>query len=314
MKILVTGGLGFIGHNIVRMLENLGHDVSIIDNQTDYGIIPETELNYVMAERGKKILTRNIVLSDITHPLDDQLFLGVDIVIHLASFPRQKVVNKNPVAGSRVMSEGLLNLLEMSVKHKIKRFVYASSSMVYGDFNHTSIKEDAVCNPIVQYGIMKLAGEWLVKDYSRQYGLNYTIVRPSAVYGPCDVTDRVISKFFAAAMNGEDIQVHGIEEQLDFTYVDDAAMGIVLAATNKKSANSTYNISRGQSHSLMSAAMLITDIVGEGTIFIGKRDLSYPVRGQLSVKKAKKDFGYLPEVDLKQGLIKYYEWLTQIKK
>jgi nucleoside-diphosphate-sugar epimerase len=161
---------------------------------------------------------------------------------------------------------------------------------------------------------MKLAGEWLVKDYSRQYGLDYTIVRPSAVYGPCDVTDRVISKFFAGAMNGEDLQVHGIYEQLDFTYVDDAAMGIALASTSKKSANSTYNISRGQSHSLMSAAMLITDIVGKGTIFIGKRDSSYPIRGQLSVKRAKKDFGYLPNVDLKQGLVKYYEWLSQIKK
>ena len=313
MKILVTGGLGFIGHNIVCILENSGHEVSIIDNQTDYGIIPETELNYLMSERGKKILTQNIVLSDITHPLDDQLFLGVDVVVHLASFPRQKVVNKNPVVGSRVMSEGLLNLLEMSVKHKVKRFVYVSSSMVYGNFDHISIKEDAVCNPIGQYGIMKLAGEWLVKDYSRQYGLDYTIVRPSAVYGPYDVEDRVISKFFAAAMRGDKLMVNGANEALDFTFVDDTAMGIVLAATSENSVNKTYNISRGKSHTLLEAATLVAKIVGKGSVAINDRDMSYPVRGQLNIQQAKKDLGYIPAVDLEEGLVKYYKWLKQVK-
>jgi len=84
-------------------------------------------------------------------------------VIHLASFPRQKVVNANPQWGSRTMSEGLLNLLEYSRKHGVKKFVYISSSMVYGDFQD-QVREDAPCRPQGQYGIMKLAGEWLVRD------------------------------------------------------------------------------------------------------------------------------------------------------
>jgi len=312
MKILITGGLGFIGHNVVRVLENFNHAVRIIDNQTDYGVIPRVELEYIMLERYCRIHTRKITYANIAGPLDDKIFDGVDVVIHLASFPRQKVVNKNPTLGSRVMSEGLLNLLELSVKNKVKRFVYASSSMVYGNFHHTVDENDA-CTPIGQYGIMKLAGEWLVKDYSRQYGLDYTIVRPSAVYGPYDVTDRVISKFFAAAMRGEELQVHGADEHLDFTYVDDTATGIALAAISDNSVNSTYNISRGKSHSLLSAAELVTEIVGKGTVLVGKRDEAFPTRGQLSIQKAKTDFGYYPEIDLAQGLREYYDWLKYVR-
>jgi nucleoside-diphosphate-sugar epimerase len=265
-----------------------------------------------MLERYCRIHTRNITYANIADPLDDTIFDGVDVVIHLASFPRQKVVNKNPVLGSRVMSEGLLNLLELSVKHKVKRFVYASSSMVYGNFHHI-VDENEACAPIGQYGIMKLAGEWLVKDYSRQYGLDYTIVRPSAVYGPYDVTDRVISKFFAAAMRGEELQVHGADEQLDFTYIDDTATGISLAAISDNSVNSTYNISRGKSHSLLSAAELVTEIVGKGTVLLGKRDITYPTRGQLNIQKAKTDFGYYPEINLAQGLREYYDWLKYVR-
>ena len=126
-KILVTGGLGFVGHNVVRMLESFRHEVVIIDNKTSYGVIPQAELDYVMLERLCRIKTRDITLASIEEPFDDSIFEGVDIVIHLASFPRQKVVNRNPTLGSRVMSEGLLNLLNLSVKHKIKKFVYVSS-------------------------------------------------------------------------------------------------------------------------------------------------------------------------------------------
>ena len=114
MKILVTGGLGFIGHSVVRVLESFRHECAIIDSKTTYGIIPQAELDYLMLERMCHIHTRNITIADISAPFDDSIFNGVDVVIHLASFPRQRVVNKNPAQGSRVMSEGLLNLLELA--------------------------------------------------------------------------------------------------------------------------------------------------------------------------------------------------------
>ena len=188
MKILVTGGLGLIGHNVVSRLESFGHEIVIVDNKTNYGLIPLQELSYLITERTKKISTRDIFGVNIAdYYLMDEIINDnkPEAIIHLASFPRQKVVNVNPVAGSRTMSEGLINLLELAKKHKVKRFVYISSSMVYGDFVD-DVCEDAVCKPQGQYGIMKLAGEWLVKDYTRSSGIEHTIIRPSAVYGPLD--------------------------------------------------------------------------------------------------------------------------------
>ena len=313
MKILVTGGLGFIGHNVVRVLETLRHDVAIIDNKTDYGIIPKAELDYLIIERLCRIHTRDICIGSIEKPFDDSIFDGVDVVIHLASFPRQKVVNENPTWGSQVMSEGLLNLLELSVKHKVKRFVYVSSSMVYGNFGKheyfDGIDESTDCRPLGQYGILKLAGEWLVQDYSRRCGLDYTIIRPSAVYGPYDVEDRVVSKFLIAAMHNKDIVVNGVDDALDFTHVSDAAMGIALASVSEDTANTTYNITRGQSRTLLEAAELAVKIAGSGKIRVQPRDNNFPQRGQLNTLRARSDFGFYPTVNIEEGFQEYYDWL-----
>jgi nucleoside-diphosphate-sugar epimerase len=312
-KILVTGGLGFIGHNVVRMLESFRHEVAIIDNKTTYGIVPQVELDSLMLERLCRIKTRNITIASIEDEFDDSIFEGVDCVIHLASFPRQKVVNANPQWGSRVMSEGLLNLLELSVKHKVKKFVYVSSSMVYGNFGKheffDGVDESTDCRPFGQYGIMKLAGEWLVQDYSRQYDLDYTIIRPSAVYGPYDVEDRVVSKFLLTAMRGGEIRVNGADDTLDFTYVDDVATGIALAAVSEDTKNATYNITRGRSRSLLEAAELAIKIVGSGSIQVNPRDNNFPQRGQLNTLRARSDFGYYPEVNIEEGFQEYYDWL-----
>jgi nucleoside-diphosphate-sugar epimerase len=317
MKILVTGGLGFIGHNVVRILESFRHECAIIDNKTDYSIIPKIELDYLMTERLCRIQTRNITVADISQPFDDSIFDGVDVVIHLASFPRQKVVNNNPVQGSRVMIEGLLNLLELSVKHNVKKFVYVSSSMVYGNFNKHAIAdgidESSDCKPMGQYSIMKLAGELLVQDYSRQYKLDYTIVRPSAVYGPYDVEDRVVSKFLTQAMRGEELTVNGADDYLDFTYIDDCATGIALSAISENTINATYNISRSQTRTLLDAAELAVKIAGQGTIKIVARDNNFPCRGQLNTMRARVDFGYYPVVNIEEGFKEYYNWLKQVK-
>jgi nucleoside-diphosphate-sugar epimerase len=314
MKILVTGGLGFIGHNVVALLEQQGHELAIMDNETNYGIVPQDELAYLIQERRHKIMTNSIYLCDISDPFASLVFeqFNPDIVIHLASFPRQKVVNSNPTLGSRAMSEGLLNLLELSVKHHVKKFVYISSSMVYGNFNdqyHNGIEENHETKPIGQYGIMKLAGEWLVKDYQRRHNMSYTIVRPSAVYGPYDVEDRVVSKFLLTAMRGGVIQVNGGNEALDFTFVSDAAEGIASASVSEYTDNITYNITRGQSRTLLEAAKLAVEIVGQGTIQVNEPDNNFPSRGQLNITRAYNDFGFTPEVNIEQGFQEYYAWL-----
>jgi len=309
-KILVTGGLGLIGHNIVQRLESLGHEVFITDIKTNYGMVPQEELDYLLEERRKKIATTRIHAVDIADQDGIDWLMQTykpDTVLHLASFPRQKVVNVNPQRGSQTMSEGLLNLLEAAKKHSVRKFVYISSSMVYGDFDN-DVTEDAVCCPQGQYGIMKLAGEWLVKDYARRTGMSYMIIRPSAVYGPLDVEDRVISKFILTAMRGGAIKVNGANETLDFTYVDDAADGIV-AATLSKHINKTYNITKSHSKTLLEAARLAVQIVGKGTIEIRDKDVDFPSRGALNINAARQDLGFDPKVDIDEGFQIYYEWL-----
>lgn len=312
MRILVTGGLGLIGHNVVSKLEQLGHEIVITDTCTNYGIIPQTEIEYLVKERLKKIKKATIYKYDINDKVNMRwLFASrkFDIVIHLASFPRQKVVNANPQAGSRVMSEGLLNLLELSKEFNIKKFLYASSSMVYGDFED-DVTEDFDCKPQGQYGIMKYSGEWLVKDYSRKGYFNHTIIRPSAVYGPLDVEDRVISKFILTAMRGGVLKVNGVNETLDFTYVDDAANGIVSASLSDNTTNKTYNITKSHSHTLYKAAQLAVALAGKGSIEVREKDADFPSRGALNIDAARRDFGFDPKVDVEEGFEIYFKWLS----
>jgi nucleoside-diphosphate-sugar epimerase len=285
--------------------------VSVVDNCTNYGIIPQDELDYLISAR-RSTLDPDIYIwqRDITEAHSIEHVFNVEqpeIVIHMASFPRQKVVNANPSMGSRVMSEGLLNLLELSVKYGVQRFVYLSSSMVYGDFTD-DVREDAQCRPQGQYGIMKLAGEWLVRDYTRRYGLEHTIIRPSAVYGPLDVEDRVISKFMLAALRGQTLKVNGAAETLDFTYVDDAADGIAAASLSTAATNNTYNVTKSHSWSLLRAAELAVKIAGTGSIECRDRDLDFPSRGALNIDAARRDFGFDPKVDVDVGFQRYHDW------
>jgi UDP-glucose 4-epimerase len=315
MKILVTGGLGFIGHNVVAYLESQGRQIVVTDTQTTYGIIPESELKWLITERRKKIHTDRVYGIDIAD-CDGMAWLirhhRPEVVIHLASFPRQKVVNANPQWGSRSMSEGLLNLLEVSAENKVEKFVYVSSSMVYGNFEHNDdgIHESHPTRPIGAYGIMKLAGEWLVRDYTRKTGMAHVIVRPSAVYGPLDVEDRVVSKFLITAMNRGIIQVNGAQESLDFSYVDDTAQGIAQASVSQDAWNTTYNITRGRSRTLQDAAQLAVNICQGGSLRINEPDSNFPTRGQLNIQRACLDFGYNPQVDIEQGFKTYHDWLA----
>jgi nucleoside-diphosphate-sugar epimerase len=314
MKYLITGGAGFIGHNVVRLLEAQGHNVHVVDSYTNYGFIPEEEIVYLNEHRRKRFHS-NVSLLDIRPSSQlDSVFAreNPDVVIHMASFPRQKVVEQNPVLASEVMSTGLVNLLELSKANNVKKFVYISSSMVYGDFE-VDVNEDAVCNPIGQYGIMKYMGEKLVEDYSRRGCFEHVIIRPSAVYGEWDVEDRVVSKFMTKAMRGETLKVNGPDEVLDFTYVEDTAMGIVLAATKDEANGNIYNITRSEQRqwTLKDAAELAIKIAGQGNLEVAPRDLSFPKRGRLDITRAQKDLGYTPTVNVEEGFQRYYNWYEQ---
>ena len=308
MNILVSGGLGFIGHEVVRLLGD--HNVMVIDSMTNYDFIPLDQMMKLFQLRQSdlrnQVPIRRIDVRDKAQV--DTVFeeFKPDVVIHLASYPRQKVVQENPSVASEVMSTGLINLLEAS-KKKVSKFVYVSSSMVYGDFDDL-VDETQPCNPRGQYAIMKYMGEKLVEDYSKHF--DYTIVRPSAVYGPRDVEDRVLSKFVLGALNNETLSVRGADEVLDFTYVTDTAQGIALAST-KDCKHAIYNITRCEllPITLAQAATTVIDIVGKGHWVEYAKDPNFPSRGRLCIARARTDLGYEPKVDFEQGCKQYVDWM-----
>ena len=315
MKFLVTGGAGFIGHNVVRQLEAQGHECFVLDSVTNYGFIPQAELDYLYRERCAR-MRANVLHADLRdREYVKNFFLNfsynADAVIHLASFPRQKVVSQDPVTASEVMSTALVHLLELTQLYKIPRFVYISSSMVYGDFDN-DVTEDAVCRPQGQYGIMKLMGEQLVKDYTRRGCFDHVIIRPSAVYGEYDVEDRVVSKFMLGAMRDETLKINGENEVLDFTYVEDAAQGIVLAAVKPEARNQIFNITRSDTrlYTLKDAAEIAIGIAGSGRLEIRGKDADFPSRGRLSIERAVRVLGYTPTVGVEEGFNKYYNWFN----
>ena len=312
MKILVTGGKGFIGSKIVEMLSNDGHKITVVDNHDTYGIMTKEELYKLNQWRTRNWSAKNV--SMIPGDILDRLIClkafsyNPDIVIHLATYPRAKIVDNDPINGIPKVIGTTTNLLWHASQFGTKKFVYISSSMVYGDFVD-GMKEDGQTKPKNIYGEAKLTGERMVKLFAKRDGLNYNIIRPSGVYGPGDMPDRVVSKFFAKAMKNETITLHNGENKVDFTYRQDAAKGIILSALSSV-ANVSFNITAGNATSLRTLAEKIIAITGSDSDIedIGDHKL-YPMRGTLDISRAKDLLEYQPEFTLEQGLKSYYDWL-----
>ena len=312
MKFLITGGLGFIGSKIIEKLTNDGHSVICVDNKDTYDILSKDQLDDLIRWRTRNwvrglvheidgdVLDRMICLKAFTHK--------PDTVIHLATYPRAKIVDKDPINGVPKVIGTTTNLLWHASKFGTKKFVYISSSMVYGDFKDGT-REESNTKPTNIYGEAKLTGERLTKLFAKRDGLNYVIVRPSGVYGPGDLPDRVVSKFFDKAINNEVITLHNGENKVDFTYRQDAAYGIVKAALSDV-ANTSFNITAGNATSLRTLAETIIEITGSKSEIkdIGMQSL-YPMRGTLDISRAKDLLEYEPKFTLRQGLESYYDWL-----
>ena len=312
MKILVTGGKGFIGSKIVEMLSNDGHHLIVVDNHDTYDIMTTEELHKLYDWRTRNWKAKNVTL--INGDVLDRLVClkafshNPDIVIHLATYPRAKIVDRDPILGIPKVINTTTNLLWHAEKFGLRKFVYVSSSMVYGDFVD-GMKEDGKTKPKNIYGEAKLTGERLVKLFAKRDNLNYNIIRPSGVYGPGDMPDRVVSKFFDKAMNNQPITLHNGENKVDFTYRRDAARGIVLAALSPV-ANVSFNITAGKATSLRTLAEKIIALTGSESEIedIGDHML-YPMRGTLDIGRARDLLNYEPEFTLDEGLASYYDWL-----
>ena len=185
--------------------------------------------------------------------------------------------------------------------------------MVYGDFKKNTVTEDDNLNPKEVYGTMKLAGEIVTKGLCKFYNIPYTIIRPSAVYGPTDMNNRVSQIFIEKALRGQKINIQGKNEKLDFTFVEDLANGCILAATRKGGQNSIFNITYGKGESLYKFVKILSRYVKNLKFKIKKRDSFRPKRGTLSINKARRLLNYKPHYNLERGIKKYIEFIESIK-
>jgi UDP-glucose 4-epimerase len=301
MKILVTGGAGFIGSNLVDKLINEGHKVFVIDNLSTG---KKENLN-------KKAIFYKADICDLNKILP--LFKRIDYVFHLAANPRVVFSVENPIESHKVNVNGTLNVLYASYKNKVKRLIFASSAAVYGDIKKLPLKENMTPKPISPYGLHKLIGEYYCKLFSDLYNLETVCLRYFNVYGPrMDPNGPyalVIGKFLKLRKENKPLTIYGDGKQTrDFVYVDDVVKANILAMKSKKvGSGEVINICSGKNYSINYIAKLI----GGKKIYLPARkgEIKH-VLGDNSL--AKKLLGWKPEISLEEGIKKCKEYFYNL--
>lgn len=310
--IMVTGGAGFIGSYVVRELLKRDYDVVVYDAFVQYLPPMNSLLSDYMAYRFDGIE------DEVTFERGDTRDAGhlrrtiedhrPSRILHLAALPIADLSNTHSEEAMTSIVGGTVNALEIIRDISfVERFVYVSSSMIYGDFVERPAPEDHPKRPKDVYGGTKYSGEIMTETFGRRYGIDYTVVRPSAVYGPFDANRRVTQIFVENALQGEPLVVYGGGEQrLDFTYVGDTARGLVRAAFDENAANETFNITYGRGYSLLELVEILDGLVPDLEVdVVEERDVFRPKRGALSIEKARRKIGYEPEVSLEEGMERY---------
>jgi nucleoside-diphosphate-sugar epimerase len=228
-------------------------------------------------------------------------------VIHVATYPNAKMVKRNVSDATNNMVTATAYILDLCAKHKVDKIVYASSSMVYGEFNGGIPDENIIPKPNTLYGSYKRQGELMCKIWHREKDLNYIIMRPSALYGTRDTITRVISQLLKNVLTTGKMTVQGPDNKLDFSNVLDVAKYFSLATTNEV-VNETFNCTRGNGRKIIDAADIIQDKLGFGEIITKPHDAFYPNRDTLNSDKAKTMFNFNPTIDIEEGIPKYINW------
>ena len=313
MKILILGGHGFIGHHLAKLFNNQGHLVAVVDVHHRYGEYQDWEYQPVVDQRIDYMGPHSYWNVDVC---DSAAMLNVfeqerpDVVVDLATYPNAKMVKKNVVDATNNMIAATAIALDLCARYKVQRFVLASSSMVYGDFGGTTPNETAVCNPLTLYGSYKLQCEQMCKIWYKEHGLEYSILRPSALYGTRDMVVRVISKMAIDALRTGQMRVNGPDNRLDFSWVEDVASAFFYAATDSACANRIFNCTRGHGRKIIEAAELIQSRI-DSKIVLEPHDSFYPNRDTLNSSLLKEVTEWNPVMDIEQGIPAYLDWLLQ---
>ncbi|MBI5613625.1 GDP-mannose 4,6-dehydratase [Candidatus Gottesmanbacteria bacterium] len=304
-SILITGGAGFIGSHLSLTLAKSNH-VTIYDNFSS-SVLSLNDLS--------DLSTLNIVNGDI---LDRErlshAMRGQDVVFHLAVACVRMSLG-NPVHVHDVNATGTLNTLLTAKIHKVKHFVYVSSSEVYGTAKRPLMSESHPTDPATVYGMSKLIGEQYTRYFHTHEGLATTIVRPFNTYGPRSHFDgvygEVIPRFVVRALTGNQPFIFGDGSQSrDFTYVDDTVRGLILAAESDDLLGHTINIARGKEVSIKELAQTINTLAGLPFQPIFKPARPNDVlRHAADISKAKRRLKFSPDISISEGLKKYIEWI-----
>lgn len=312
MKVLILGGHGFIGHYVAQQLRNLGHQIEIVDVHHQYGEYSDWEYQCVLQQRINYIGQHRIWHGDVCNSeFMENVFEAVrpECVIDLATYPNAKMVKKNVVDATINMIAATAIALDLCVKYHVQRFVLASSSMVYGDFDafNSAPNETAECDPLTLYGSYKLQCERMCKIWKHEHELEYTLLRPSALYGARDMVVRVISKMAVSALKYGKVFVNGDKNRLDFSYVSDVASAFVSATLHPEAANQTFNCTRGHGRSIVEAAEIVCSRI-PAVIEIQAHDNFYPNRDTLDSSLLQEVTGWTPKIDIEQGINNYLDW------
>lgn len=313
---LITGGAGFLGSAVARQLLDEGLEIALYDSFVVYAKPDGQQPPFDFSARLKPLLKQVKLIRGNT--LDRDYLrramheIRPSVVIHMAAMPLAALAIEHTEEAYQTICTSTHNLLEiMRDVDWPCRLLYVSSSMVYGDFLNNEVEEDThPTSPKDVYGAFKLAGEIIAKAYLRNYGVDVVMVRPSAVYGPFDSNSRVIRKFINAAMQGQPLTIDGDGSmKMDFTFVDDTARAIALAAITPGVAGEIFNVTRGEGRSLKDLAEIVISHF-PGTEIIHRPKPAYvPERGALSVEKARRLLGYMPAVSLEEGVGRYVSHL-----
>jgi nucleoside-diphosphate-sugar epimerase len=326
-RVLITGGLGFIGHNLGIELHRLGADVTLVDGlmvnnylslAANSDQVPHPDLSLaVIAERMR--LTRDLGIATVIQDARDYHAISScfathkpEVVVHLAAVSHANRSNKSPYTTFDHSLRTLENALDAS-KNRKPHFIFFSSSMVYGQFRADSVTEDTVCEPLGIYGALKYAGEKIVIAYKQVFDLPYTIIRPSALYGERCVSRRVGQIFIENALYGDEITINGDgSDALDFTYIRDLVDGVIRVIASPASRDQIFNMTYGDARSISQMAEILREHFPTVRIRYQEKDRLMPDRGTLSVDKARRMIGYEPQWTLEKGFPEYIRWYKEL--
>jgi nucleoside-diphosphate-sugar epimerase len=328
-NIALIGGAGFIGHNLALHLKNYGANVSVIDGLEVNNItsvlgntdnLPHPQLAYEILNQRLKLLSKAeipLYVQDVRdyHGLSYILTaIKPQIIFHLAAVSHANRSNKDPYSTFDHSLRTLENALD-NARGRVEHFIFFSSSMVYGNFKEAEATEDKTCEPLGIYGALKFAGEKMVIAYNQVFGLPYTIVRPSALYGERCISRRVGQVFIENALNSKDIVVEGNgSSRLDFTYISDLLSGLTKIILHEESKNEIFNLTYGSSKSILDMLLILKEFFPDINVINRDKDSLVPERGTLSVEKAKKLIDYQPKWPLEHGYREYIKWYIALKE